>query len=60
MGLVFFDDLAFVLIDVKVKLEKKMKWSSSENCEKYKHNSLSTLKILMHRGTCGLSRDPSP
>lgn len=58
MGLVVLDDLAFVLIDVKVKLEKKMKLSSSENCEKY--NSLSRLKILMHHGRCGLSRDPSP
>lgn len=36
MGLVVFDDLAFFLIDVKVKLKKKMKWSSSENCEKSK------------------------
>lgn len=60
MGLVVLNDLAFVLIDVKVKLEKKMKLSSSENCEKYKHNSLSRLKILMHHGRCGLSRDPRP
>lgn len=33
MLLVIFDDLSFVLIDVKVKLEKKMKWSPSKKHE---------------------------
>jgi len=30
MAFVIFDGMSFVLIDVKVKLEKKRKWSSSK------------------------------